>query len=211
MSDDISLRLKNIEAASQELARNIASLRAHFELSAGAAQRAARKYELTDERRNLAGHTLRRIRAVRDIPEQGVRAGDRGGFVESERNLSHTGTAWVSGEARVFGEAQVAGAARVSDRARVSGKARVSGAAWVEGEALVSGEAWVADEAQVSGRAWVFGKAWVFGRAWVFGEAEVSGEARVAGKALVAGKERVSGDARRGLPSPTRSPNAPGL
>ena len=64
------------------------------------------KYELTDEV-NSAG--LRRIRALRDIPAWGVRAGDLGGLVASEHNLSHDGDAWVFGNARVFGNAQVYG------------------------------------------------------------------------------------------------------
>ena len=72
-----------------------------------------------------------------------VSVGDVGGYVEDERNLEHTGDAWVYGDARVFGNAWVYG------DARVSGNARVSGDAWVSGNARVSGDAWV------SGNAWV--------------------------------------------------------
>ena len=41
------------------------------------------KYELTNEKKTLAaGTVLHRIRALRDIPRFGVKAGELGGFVE---------------------------------------------------------------------------------------------------------------------------------
>ena len=80
-----------------------------------------KKYELTDETVRVGSRTLYRVRALCDIPGWGVKAGDLGGFVESERNLSQDGAAWVSGNARVSGNTQVSGDAWVSGAARVSG------------------------------------------------------------------------------------------
>ena len=61
------------------------------------------KYELTNETKTLAGGTvLHRIRALRDIPRFGVKAGELGGFVEGENNLSQDGNACVSGNAWVY-------------------------------------------------------------------------------------------------------------
>ncbi len=100
-----------------------------------------KKYELVAEDTiEFFGIKLFRIRAVRDFGA--VKAGDLGGYVESEENLSHDGEAWVSDKARVFDKAQVL------DKARVSDWAQVSGTAWVAGRTLVSGEA------QVSGWEW---------------------------------------------------------
>lgn len=42
-----------------------------------------------------------------------VEAGELGGYVESEENLSQTGDAWVYGNARVYGDAWVGGEIRV--------------------------------------------------------------------------------------------------
>ena len=90
----------------------------------------SRSYEFTGEMLLVGGGAvLHRIRAVTDLPRQGVRAGDVGGWVESTDNLS--GDAWVFGDARVFGAARVSGAARVFGAAEVSGDARVSGDAEV--------------------------------------------------------------------------------
>lgn len=91
---------------------------------------ANKKYELTDETIQHGGRTLHRIRALIDIPAIGVSVGDLGGYVESEKNLSHDGGAWVEDDARVYGHGRVYGNAHVSN-------------AWVGGNACVFGEACV--------------------------------------------------------------------
>ena len=95
------------------------------------------KYELTSETRVHFGRTLYRIRAL--LSFGGVKAGDLGGFIEKEANLSQVSdNAWVFGNAWVSGNAQVSGNAWVSDNAWVSGNARVSDNARVSGNAWVS-------------------------------------------------------------------------
>ena len=161
-----------------------------------------KKYELTNETKTLAGGTvLHRIRALRDIPRFGVEAGELGGFVEGENNLSQDGDAWVSGDAevsvyaKVYGNAWVYGNAKVFGNAEIYGDALVFGKAWVSGNAKISGDAevygnaWVYGDAEVSGyakvygNAWVYGDARVFGKAWVYGDAEIYGDAEVSGDA----------------------------
>lgn len=72
-----------------------------------------KKYELTEETKVIVGKTLFRIRALRSFGD--IKAGDLGGFIENERNLSHEGNAWVGGNARVGGYAWIDGYARVDD------------------------------------------------------------------------------------------------
>ena len=83
-----------------------------------------KKYELTEETVIVSGKTLYRIRAVRDFGS--VKAGDLGGYIEKEENLSHCGEAWVSDNAMVCGYAEVCGNAKVSGKACVCGDAEVS-------------------------------------------------------------------------------------
>ena len=109
-----------------------------------------KKFKLTSEFIvDISGVKLFRIKAL--IEFGNVKAGDLGGYIEKEENLSHMGNAWV------FGNAWVSGDARVSGDAQVFGDARVSGNAQVFGNARVSGNAWVSGNAQVSGDARVFG------------------------------------------------------
>ena len=142
-----------------------------------------KKYELTSETKVFLGKTLYRIKAL--VQFGNVNAGDLGGWIEKEENLSQSGNAWVYGDARVSGNAWVYGDARVSGNAEVSGNARVSGDARVYGDARVSGNAWVYGNAEVSGDARVYGNARVSGDASVYGDAEVYGNARVYGNAEV--------------------------
>ena len=101
------------------------------------------KYKLTEETINVYGRTLHRIECVE--PFKDIEAGDKGGFVESENNLSQDGGAWVYGDAMVYG------------------------GAWVYGDA------WVCDDARVYDHAVVYGHAEVYGHALVYGHARVSG------------------------------------
>ena len=93
------------------------------------------KFEATGETEEWDGLTMHRIRAVADIAAIDVKAGDVGGWIEKENNLSVIGNAWVGGNAMVSGNAMIEG------NARVSGDARVEGYAWVGGNARVSGAA----------------------------------------------------------------------
>jgi hypothetical protein len=88
--------------------------------------RKVKKFKLTSEFIvDISGVKLFRIKAL--IEFGNVKAGDLGGYIEKEENLSHMGNAWVSGNAQVFGDARVFGNAWVSGDAWVSGNAQVSG------------------------------------------------------------------------------------
>lgn len=95
-----------------------------------------KKFELTTESITFLGRKLFRIKALISFGD--VEAGELGGYIEKEGNLSHEGNAWVCGNARVYGNAWVGGNARVSDNAWVSGNARVCGDARVSGDADIA-------------------------------------------------------------------------
>lgn len=82
------------------------------------------KYELTNETINHFGRSLYRIRALKYFAD--VKAGDLGGYIEKESNLSQDGDAWVRGNALVYGDARVCDSALVCDSARIGGDARIS-------------------------------------------------------------------------------------
>jgi len=98
---------------------------------------------------------LNRIRAVRDIPKHDISAGQLGGYIECEDNLSHAGSCWVGGNAQVFGDAKVFEYALVTDRAKVASNAKVYGHARVDGSASVIAGSVVEGNAHVGGRALV--------------------------------------------------------
>lgn len=71
------------------------------------------------------GRKLFRIEATKDLKKHNVKAGDIGGYIEKEENLS--GNAWVCGNAKVYGNAEVWGNAGVYGDAKVWGDAEVCG------------------------------------------------------------------------------------
>lgn len=97
-----------------------------------------KKYELLHSDRRILGNgaVVYRIRALRDFWE--VKAGELGGFVESEDNLSHEGKCWVSGDGMVIEHARVSGDVLVSD-SLVFGHAALSGLCIVFNDAQVGG------------------------------------------------------------------------
>ena len=143
------------------------------------------KYELTDETIEVAGHTLHRIRALRDFCD--VKKGELGGFIESENNLSHGGDGWVFNDARIFENAKVFGDAWISGNAQVYGNARVEGNAHVYGNAQVFGRAQVYGNARVEGNARIFENARLYGSVAVHGDAQVLGNVEITGFANIRG------------------------
>lgn len=80
-----------------------------------------KKYELTTETKiNAFGKKLFRIKAL--VSFGPVSAGEKGGWVEKEENLSQSGNAWVFGNAEISGNIEMSGDAEISGNAWVSGK-----------------------------------------------------------------------------------------
>ena len=145
-----------------------------------------RKYEMTANTKMYFGRKLYQIRALVNFED--IKAGDLGGYIEKEENLSHNGYAWVLNNACVFGNALVYGNARVFDNVLIYGNAEVYG------NARIYGNAFVFDNAQIYNNALVHGGAWIFNNALIYGDAEVYGDARVCGNAKVCGDACVYSD-----------------
>jgi len=71
------------------------------------------KYELTTTFIEHNGKKLYQIKALKDFGD--VYAGELGGYIEKESNLSQEGDCWVYGNAKVYGNA------RIFDDAKVCG------------------------------------------------------------------------------------------
>jgi UDP-3-O-[3-hydroxymyristoyl] glucosamine N-acyltransferase len=174
-----------------------------------------KKYKLTDETIKIDDVTLYRIEALKDFGK--IKKGDKGGFVQSEKNLSQKGNCWiyddacafddaivkdnahlynnsvVFGNARVYENAHIHKSASIFNDAKVYGHACVTDRAVVFETADIYGYGYVCDNAQVYGNAYVFEFATIGEYAKVFGTA--LGNARIRGNACVRGGARVTGDA----------------
>lgn len=78
---------------------------------------------LQDVTMEHANRTLYRIKALRDFGN--VKAGDIGGWVESEDNLSQYEHCWIYDDAKVYGEARISNNAQIRSHAEISGCAKI--------------------------------------------------------------------------------------
>lgn len=118
-------------------------------------------YELTDETIEFDGHTLHRIRCIKDFLN--ITKGTLGGFVENYNNLFDE--AWVGDDAKVYagavvknrafvyGDACVSNCAVIAERAVVEDFASVCGAVWIGGNAAIYDLAVIRQE---SNHKWIY-------------------------------------------------------
>ena len=156
-----------------------------------------KKYEiLKDQAITMDGSTIYRIKALKDFGD--VKAGDMGGFVEKEENLSHEGPCWIYDDAMVYHNAKVRDNAIVRGYARVYNESQVLHNAIVEGHArvcnngIVFGNARIKDNGNVFDHGIVNGFAIVQDNAVVRDCARVYGETTIKDHATVAGYMMVS-------------------
>ena len=148
------------------------------------------KYEITDIAHEEYPF-LHRIRALRDICGE-IRAGDIGGFVESESNLSAEpgDCAWIFDDAIAAGDAYVDRDACLRGDAIACGSAYVSkgsGASMTE-KALASGNAQIIHDPHTMGTPILSGNFKVYGT--------VQGDIRITGSAVILPCEEVRNDTR---------------
>ena len=149
------------------------------------------KYIFTDERKEVKGRTVTRIKAIKSFND--VKEGDLGGFLEKEENLSHSGKCWVYDDACVYDNARVYGDAIVCDDAKVFNNAKIYNYAMVDGTASVSGNAKVHGTANVRMKAKILDVVDIYGAALVTGNAVVCGEAQVHDSARIYDNARIIG------------------
>ena len=160
------------------------------------------KYEITDIAHEKYPF-LHRIRALRDVGPT-VKAGDLGGFVEGEWNLSYEDAdSWIAHDAVAANAACVEGGSLLRDQAVVCGEARVRGMSMISNDARVEDHA-VIDGARVELYATVSAHALVSAHhsgcfPIISGESVVhgivSGNVLVTDEAIVLGDEKILNEA----------------
>ncbi len=183
------------------------------------------KYKLSDDTKKWCGHKLYRIIALRDftlITGEEVKKGDKGGWIESEYNLSQTGRAWVKDGAIVCGKAQVSDNALICNNALATGHARIKGNATVldralirehgvirgcatakdnaviKGNSLVKDNVVVSERGTIDGVAIIANNSMVYGYGYVGENALIRDNSKIFGKSVVKGMSIVDGNAEIG-------------
>ena len=126
------------------------------------------------------GRILYRIKAVKDFDD--VKADDKGGWIEKERNLSQEGNCWVYDDSKVFDNACIMEDAKVFNRTEIFDNARVYGKSELYEDVRIYDNAQVFDKALITGNVEIYNNAWVFGLASIHDNSKVSDYAIICGK-----------------------------
>jgi carbonic anhydrase/acetyltransferase-like protein (isoleucine patch superfamily) len=144
------------------------------------------KFGIRDENnRSTDGSKLYCVYALRDFGS--IKAGDVGGLVSGEHNLSHYGSAWIGRNAKALDNALV------TDHALITGCATIFDNAKLCDHATVADHAEIGQYATVSGRSVVSGRSKIIGASVITGDAKITDEALVTDKAFVAGRSILGG------------------
>lgn len=150
------------------------------------------KYECTGETKVFHGATLRRIRALRDIPLHGVKAGDLGGWIENagapiragrngrvpfvdQGNLAQDGECWIGGDSMAYGRAMVMDDALLGGQSIASGSAAICGRSRCVGRHSVRGACAILENAEIVGAVTMDGNVRVQGNAKISGACSIAG------------------------------------
>lgn len=102
-----------------------------------------------NDRKEVEDFVVYRIHALKDFSD--VKAGDLGGYIMREQNLSQEGTCWVYDDASVYGMAVVKDKAKIKEQAVICKNAVVEDSAIVAGTSIVRGSARVCENVVIDG------------------------------------------------------------
>ena len=159
-----------------------------------------KKYEITSEA-HPAFPRCHRIRALRDIPAVGVKMGDLGGFVESEKNLSQCGNCWIfdsaiaMDNAWVTGNAQMHGHSQMFDNAKLWDYSQMWDNSQMFGSSLMWDNSQMFDDSQMWGSSRMSGNSKMFDNAKMWDDSQMFGSSRISGDSKMFGNSKLTGKA----------------
>lgn len=134
------------------------------------------KYKLLEnESKQIDDITVYRIQVLCDMDGMGMKAGDKGGWLECYDNLSQEGECMVCDEAAVYDEAVVL------DNAKVADNAKIFNGAVIRDNALVCGNAQVYSDAVIKGLIAMYDNVQVYDRTIISGIGEIGGDVIIHG------------------------------
>lgn len=142
-----------------------------------------KKYRLTDETIEFNGVKLHRIEALKNFGV--VYKGDKGGFVQSEENLSQLDNCWI------FNDSKAIGNSLVYKNAVLSGNSIICDNAVATGFSLICDHSIVCEKALITNNALIHRNSVVCGNSYVAGDAKVTDFSRVDGLSEVTGNAEI--------------------
>lgn len=156
-----------------------------------------KKYKLTEETMCFDGVTLHRIKALKDFGN--VVAGELGGWVEAERNLSQEGNCWINMEAKAYDYTEIRDNAVLTCGAIACENSIIGNNTFVTDESVIRGFTYLCGNVEISGESVIGGYAKLHGNVIVIGakviDAEVYDRVVICDGAYVHGHIKIDGTA----------------
>lgn len=133
-----------------------------------------RKYDFTGKTLIHCGTEYRQIISLKSFGS--VSENEIGGFIQTEKNLSHFGNCWVK------------------DSSKIGEDALIYGNAVVEGNVIVLGNSHIFGSAHLSENVIVYGRSKLFGRCEVSGNVHIYQDACVSFNAKISGNSKIRGN-----------------
>ena len=152
-----------------------------------------KKYEiLKDDTKVVDGVTVYRIVALKDFAD--VEAGDKGGYIESEKCLEQDGACWVYDEAVILGKSNLEQNARVYGKSVVKGNCYLTGDCLIFDDVVLDGSILVADNAEIYGNTVIKGRAIIGNDARIEGDTLIEGDYDFDDVLTIAGTVNIKGE-----------------
>ena len=148
-----------------------------------------KKYELIKESKTMfAEREIYRIRALKDFSD--IKAGDVGGWVCSEDNLSQEGNCWIYDEAKCLDNA------RVYDNAVMCGNAVMFGNAKMFDNAKMSDSSIICDNAEMCGNSKMYDTSTMCGSSTMCDNAEMFDDTEMCDNAMMFNNSKMFDNAK---------------
>ena len=144
-----------------------------------------KKYEmLMDEENTIEwkGHTLHRIRALRDFGD--IRKGDIGGFVENENNLSHKGNCWIYDDAKAMDNSIMYDNSRICDKSELHDDSRMYNYTRMYDYSELHNNSIMNDDSEMHDISKMYGNSIMYDYSEMYGDSELNNKAKLYGKLI---------------------------
>ena len=142
-----------------------------------------KKYEiLMDEKNTIEwkGHTLHRIRALRDFGD--IRKGDIGGFVENENNLSHKGNCWIYDDAKAMDNSIMYDNSRICDKSELHDDSEMYNYTRMYDYSELHNNSIMNDNSEMHDISKMYGNSIMYDDSEMYGDSELNNQVKLYGK-----------------------------
>lgn len=150
-----------------------------------------RKYELTNITMEFAGRTLYRIRALKDFSD--VKAGELGGWVSNEYNLSQYGNCWIYDNAKAMDRSRMYGDSAMYDYSKMYNYSAMYDSSEMYGNSAMHNNSEMHDNSKMFNNSKKYDDSIMFGNSVMLDYSSMYGDSAMYGDSMLKDEEKLYG------------------